>query len=108
MLNLMDAEVLFRDPTDLDPAIAKLIALGFSVHIRKDWIDEGGPTVFIRATALTELDQPGFFSWAMKLVEPLGGDLWDADYAHANIDRMDPVTIDEMRGNDNRRVRAIT
>ena len=49
MRNLMDAEILFLDPADVEPAIAELIALGFSVKIREDMIDEGGPTVFIRA-----------------------------------------------------------
>ena len=51
MLNLMTAEILFHDPANLDPAIARLTALGFSVHIRKDWFDEFGPTVFFGLTS---------------------------------------------------------
>ena len=57
MLNLMDAEILFFDPADVGPATAELAALGFNVKIREDMIDEGGPTVFIRITGFTELDQ---------------------------------------------------
>jgi hypothetical protein len=107
MLNLMDAEILFFDPADVDPAIAKLIALGFSVHIRKDWIDEGGPTVFIQAAIMTEVDSSDFFDWVQKIVEPLGGDVAEAGHAHAGIDRADYVTLDQMIANNNMKLRAI-
>ena len=107
MLNLMDAEVLFPNPADVDPAIAELTALGFRIKIREDMIDEGGPTVFILATGFTEHSLGTFFDWMQTIVAPLGGDVWDAGYAHADISGADHVAIDQMTANDNRRLRAI-
>jgi hypothetical protein len=57
MLNLMDAEVFFTNPADVNPAIAELLKRDFSVKTREDMIDEGGPTVFILAT-VGERPQP--------------------------------------------------
>jgi hypothetical protein len=108
MLNLMDAEVLFFDPADVGPATAELAALGFKVKIHVGMIDEGGPTVFTRITGFTELDQSAFFHWMQTIVERHGGDVSEAGYADADIDGMDPVTMSEMRANDNKRLRAIT
>jgi hypothetical protein len=51
VLNLMDAEILFLDPADVNPAIAELIKRDFRVEIHEDMIDEAGPTVFIRVPA---------------------------------------------------------
>jgi hypothetical protein len=107
MLNLMDAEILFPNPADVNPAIAELIKRDFSVEIRKDKIDEGGPTVFIRATVFTEHDDSTFHSWVQAIVEPLGGDVWEAGHAYAGIDGADDVTMDRMRANDNVRLRLI-
>ena len=108
MLNLMDAEVLFLDPADVGPATAELAALGFKVKIHKDMVDPASPAVFTRIVGFTELDQLSFFHWMQGVVERFGGDTSDAGFAHADIDGMDPVTIDEMTVNDNRRLRAIT
>ena len=106
-LNLMDAEVLFFDPADVGPATAELTALGFRIKIHKDMIDDGEPTVFARVAAMTELDPSSFFHWVQKIIEPFGGDTQEAGHAHADIDRADPVEIDEMTVNDNRRLRAV-
>ena len=35
MLNLMDAEILFPNPTDVNPAIAELLKRDFSVKISR-------------------------------------------------------------------------
>jgi hypothetical protein len=117
MPNLMSAEILFHSPADVDPAIAELTALGFRIKIREDMIDEGGPTVFIRATGFTEhslthaaaavIGGPTFFDWMQTIVEPLGGDVWGAGDAHADISGADPVEIDQMTANNNRKLRAI-
>ena len=90
----MDAEILFLDPADVGPAIAELTALGFSVEIHEDMIDEGGPTVFIRAVVITEHDDSTFFEWVQAIVEPLGGDVTEAGFE-------DQVTMDMIRANDN-------
>ena len=82
MLNLMDAEILFPNPTDVNPAIAELLKRDFSVKIREDMIDESGPTVFILATVFTEHDDSTFHNWVQKIVEPLGGDVWEVPVMH--------------------------
>ena len=61
MLNLMSAEILFHDPANVDPAIARLTALGFCIKVREDMIDDGEPTVFIRSTGFTEHSLATFF-----------------------------------------------
>jgi hypothetical protein len=94
MLNLMDAEILFLDPADVNPAIAELITRDFSVEIHEEMIDEAGPTVFIRAVVISEHDDSTFHNWVQKIVEPLGGDVWEAGHA-------DQVTMDMIRANDN-------
>ena len=108
MLNLMDAEVLFRDPAKVGPATAELAALGFKVKIHKHMIDPASRAVFTRITGFTELDGRSFFHWMQGVVERFGGDTSEAGFAHADIDRADRVEIKQMRGNDNRRLRAIT
>jgi hypothetical protein len=82
-------------------------AQGFRIKIHKDMIDDGEPTVFARVAAMTELDQSNFFHWVQKIIEPFGGDTQEAGHAHADIDRVDPVEIDEMTVNDNRRLREV-
>lgn len=94
VLNLMDAEILFLDPADVNPAIAELIKRDFRVEIYEDMIDEAGPTVFIRATGFSEHDNSTFFEWVQAIVEPLGGDVTEAGFA-------DQVTLDMIRANDN-------
>ena len=81
MLNLMDAEILFTNPADVNPAIAELIERDFSVKICEDMIDECGPTVFILAIVITEHDASTFFGWVQAIVEPLGGDVTQARHA---------------------------
>jgi hypothetical protein len=108
MQNLMCAEILLFDPANLAPATAELMALGFRIKVREDMIDDGGPTIFIRATGFTEHSLATFFGWMQTIVEPLGGDVWDADHARADISGADHVEIDQMTANNNRKVRAIT
>ena len=78
-----------------------LVERGFSVKICEDMIDEGGPTVFILATVFTEHDGSTIHGWVQKIVEPLGGDVWEAGYADAGIDAADHVTMRKMITNDN-------
>ena len=58
----MQADFCFCNPYDVDPAIAVLVERGFD-QVEKfvdDWIDECGPTVFLRAWITTELDEARF------------------------------------------------
>ena len=48
MLKQMMAEIIFRNPGDINPAIADLIGFDFEVRILDDWIDDDGPAVWIR------------------------------------------------------------
>jgi hypothetical protein len=107
MLNLMDAEILFTNPADVKEAIAELLKRDFSVKIRKDMIDKARPTVFILATGFSEHSLGTFFDWVQTIVAPLGGDVWDAGHARADIAGADHVEIDQMTANDNQRLRAI-
>jgi hypothetical protein len=107
MLNLMSAEILFFDPVNVSPATAKLTALGFRIKVREDMIDDGELTIFVRATGFTEHSLATFFDWMQTIVAPLGGDVWDAGHAHADIAGADHVEIDQMTANDNRKLRAI-
>ena len=86
---------------------SKLTALGFRIKVREDMIDEGGPTVFILATGFTEHSLATFFDWMQTTVAPLGGDVWDAGHAHADISGADHVEIDQMTANNNRKLRAL-
>jgi hypothetical protein len=96
MLNLMAAEILIFDPVNVGPATAALTALGFRIKVRKDMIDDGEPTVFIRATGFTEHSLATFLDWMLTIVYALGGDVWDADIANADIAGADQVEIDQM------------
>jgi hypothetical protein len=107
MRNLMDAEVLFFDPAKVGAATAELAAHGFKIKIHKHMVDPASPAVFTRITGFTELDQRSFFHWMQTIVERFGGDVSEAGHADADIDGADQVEIDEMIGNDNRRLRAV-
>ena len=61
MLKQMMAEIIFRNPGDMNPAIADLIGFDFEVRILDDWIDDDGPAVWILATTLSGLNQSAFF-----------------------------------------------
>jgi hypothetical protein len=81
MLQKMQADVLFLDPADLNPGIAALVELGFEVENLDDWIDEAGPTVFLRVRITTEVDEHHFLDWLQSIVEPVGGDVVEAGLA---------------------------
>ena len=70
-------------------------------------IDEGGPTVFIRATGFSEHSLATLFDWMQTIVAPLGGDVWDAGHTRADIAGADHVEMAQMTANDNRKLRAI-
>jgi hypothetical protein len=78
MLQRMLADFCFCNPHDADPATTVLVEHGFDVENLDDRIDEYGPTVFIRARLITELDEDHFFNWVQSIVEPLGGDIIEA------------------------------
>lgn len=84
MLQRMEAEVLFLDPADEGPCVAKLTELGFIVE-RLDWTDPHGPTVWVMARIDVEFDDMfadvRFFDWVTSIVEPLGGDVVKAGFA---------------------------
>jgi hypothetical protein len=77
MLRRMEAEILFLDPDHVGPASAVLNEHGFDVKTL-DWVDPGGPTVWIKAQVTSELDEHRFFHWVVGLVEPLHGDVVEA------------------------------
>ena len=60
MLKQMMAEIIFRNPGDMNPAIADLIGFDFEVRVLDDWIDDDGPAVWIVATTLSGLSQSAF------------------------------------------------
>jgi hypothetical protein len=74
----MEAQIMFVDPGDVDPAVVVLTERDFAVEIQLDLIDECGPTVFVQAQVASELDASGFFDWVESIVEPLGGDVLQA------------------------------
>ena len=80
-LSRVVAEIIFLDPADMNPAVAKLIELDFDVEVLDDWIDDDGPAVWILVSTLTELDDSAFFDWVKTVVEPLGGFVVEAGYA---------------------------
>jgi hypothetical protein len=82
LLRRMLADILFLDPNDMNPGVAALTELGFDVEVLDDWIDECGPTVFIRAQITTELDEDRFFNWVSSIVEQFrSGDVIEAGLA---------------------------
>lgn len=89
MLRKMDAEILFLDPKDVSAGSAALIDLGFEVEVL-DWVDDYGPTVFIRARITSELDQDQFFDWVSNIVPPLRGDVVEAGLSDPPTDAESP------------------
>ena len=73
----MEAEVLFLDPNDVGPGSAALVARGFDVEVL-DWVDPGGPTVWVEARITTDIAEEGFLDFVHKIVEPLHGDVVEA------------------------------
>lgn len=53
---MMEAEILFLNPNDVGPGSIALIEHGFEVETL-DWVDDYGPTVWIRAKITSELDE---------------------------------------------------
>ena len=80
MLQRMVAEILFLDPNDVSSGSAALMELGFTVEVL-DWVDECGPTVWIRAEIQSELGQDQFLDWVSSIVGPLLGDVAEAGFA---------------------------
>jgi hypothetical protein len=76
----MEAEILFHNPNDVNPGVAELIEHGFDVEVL-DLIDPYGPTVWVRAWTVTELDASAVFDWTQSLIEPLQGWLYEAGRA---------------------------
>ena len=58
MLQEMQADILFLDPTDLSPATAALVERGFDVEVL-DWVDPYGPTVWVDARITTDIAEEG-------------------------------------------------
>ena len=58
-----------------------LIENGFDVEVLDDWIDDFGPTIFVRTRITTNLTADDFFDWVHRLVEPLHGDVMEAGLA---------------------------
>ena len=86
-MQVMETEIQFLDPDDIDAAIAALSARGFSVEIL-DWVDEYegeilSPAKLIKTRGWIELDQGAFLDWIMGLVTPLGGFVGEAYAANA-------------------------
>jgi hypothetical protein len=82
MNNKRLAEILFLNPNDLDAARPKLAELGFEVEVLTGWVDPHGPTKWILARALSELEPSDWFNWVSGVVEPLGGDVVEAGFEH--------------------------
>jgi hypothetical protein len=80
MLRRMSAEILFLNPNDVSSGCAELIERDFAVEALDgdDWIDECGPTVFVRARIITDIGEDHFLDWVQAIVEPLGGDVMEA------------------------------
>ena len=85
MLKQMMAEIIFRNPGDMNPAIADLIGFDFEVRVLDDWIDDDGPAVWIVATTLSGLSQSAFHS-VRAIAEPLGGDVVEAGLAPDDLE----------------------
>ena len=86
MLKQMMAEIIFRNPGDMNPAIADLIGFDFEVRILDDWIDDDGPAIWIVATTLSGLSQSAFFHSVRAIAEPLGGDVVEAGLAPDDLE----------------------
>jgi hypothetical protein len=81
MLQTMEAEILFLDPNDVSPGSAALMELGFEEVEVLDYVDDYGPTVWIRAKIASSLAPEQFLLWVADIVEPLRGDVVEAGHA---------------------------
>jgi hypothetical protein len=77
MAQQMEAEVLFLNPDDVNPGVAALVERDFEVEVL-DWVDDYGPTIWIKAKVTSELAENRFFDWVSSIVEPLHGDVVEA------------------------------
>ena len=84
MLQRMIAECLFLDPNDLSPGSAALVERGFDVEVL-DWIDDCGPTVWVKARITSELDEYRFLDWVKTIIEPFSS----GDVVEAGLERSD-------------------
>jgi hypothetical protein len=73
----MEAEILFLNPDHLNPCVAALVERDFEVEVL-DWIDDYGPTIWIKAKATSELTAGHFLDWVSSIVGPLHGDVVEA------------------------------
>lgn len=74
LLQKMAAEILFLNPSDVSPAAAALVELGFEIE-HLDWVNSYGPTKWFVAQINTELDENDFIDWMRNLVGPFHGDV---------------------------------
>ena len=82
MKQQMQAELMFEHPAGRDLAVAELTKRGFDTEIL-DWVDqyEGvvlSPTVWIRVTGVSELDENEFFDEMQRFAEQFGGEVTEA------------------------------
>jgi hypothetical protein len=97
MTETMHAEVLFLNPAERDAALPKLIEQGLTIIPLDDWTDPYGPTVWLVASARTELSEIDFLLWITNLAASLGGDAvsaglgWDPSWGER---RADPQTLE--------------
>jgi hypothetical protein len=77
MLKRMSAEILFPDPNGINDFVAELIEHDFEVELL-DFIDECGPTIWLHASIITDIEEDDFLDWVQRLVDPLGGDVYEA------------------------------
>jgi hypothetical protein len=78
MLQRMSAEILFPDPNAMNACVAELIERDFEVELLPDLIDPCGPTVWIYARVITDIEEDDFLDWMQGFVEPFGGDVYEA------------------------------
>ena len=96
MLERMQADLLFLDPNDVSEGSAALIEHGFDVEVLDDWIDDYGPTIFIRARITTNVTEDDFFDWVQSIVEPLHGDVMETGLADPDDEALDRACFLEI------------
>jgi hypothetical protein len=84
----MDAEILFLDPGDVSSGSTTLTELGFKIEVL-NYVDEYGPTVWIKAGIASDLSQDEFLAWVSSIVEPLRGEVAEAGFS-------DPATAESL------------
>jgi hypothetical protein len=85
MTQRMEAEILFDDQAAADAASAVLVTRGFTIE-RLRYVDEFEgfvltPTVWIKVTGASELDEHAFFREMAQLAEQFNGDVCEAGLA---------------------------